>query len=577
MTDDKKRVLVTCGPIPARLDSVKYLTNMFKGGLAFRTANWLARDNDLEVTVLCWERADIPKNNADWKALATIKDVFEYYDWIVAHANDFDAFVFAAAVANLTPVKPYEGKFPSHLYKPGQEFDIKFMIAPRAIDAVKQLNPRACVIGYKLFDEPDDDKLVEIARHTLDDARANLIFANRPSEAKHKKIAVLPDGTSFETNFQEHLELIRRAVLQDYFRTEVTPLSKDLEADPDVREALAAVAMYEQTFEKYGTVAIPVAGRENMFATTSRGHRAGPVIVYGVDPDCRTVHASGKATLNAPALAAMVHGFPGHVIVHRHFNDPMADKALVDRLDQRYSLEMRYMFPRTISEYEHVRGFIRGGVDAVPCPGHGYLVALPIVPADWKRYNKLFPEKYFKPQASMLEAVRHFRENNQDVLEIGGNLKPVGNYSYDPFVEPDPDFAKPVDWDGVMGRNWPCTVCFNALNYLTMDEINYIAMRSGVFMANTFRQAPETRSTAKEYAVLDATDKSTPMVRHGLKLPDDTLMRHRFHAYTAEDFERIGLSCVPYGTSSMLVHKDAEPYIQEDAAGNKEKKEEDDV
>lgn len=571
MSNDKKRVLVTCGPIPARLDSVKYLTNMFKGGLAFRTANWLARDPDLEVTVLCWERADIPKNNADWKALATVKDVFEYYDWVTTYANDFDAFVFAAAVANLTPVKPYEGKFPSHLYKPGQEFDIKFMIAPRAIDAVKQLNPRACVIGYKLFDEPDDAKLVEIARHTLDDARANLIFANRPSEAKYKKIAVLPDGTSFETNFQEHLELIRRAVLQNYFRTEITPLTKDLEADPDVREALAAVAMYEKTFEKYGTVAMPVAGRENMFATTSRGHRSGPVIVYGVDPDCRIVHASGKATLNAPALAAMVHGFPGQVIVHRHFDDPLADKALVEKLDQRHNLEMRYMFPGTISEYDHVRGYVRGGVDAVPCPGHGYLAALPIVPVDWKRYSELFPEKYFKPQASMLEAVRSFREKGEDVLEIGGNRTPMGNYSYDPFVTPDPDFAKPVDWDGVMGRNWPCTVCFNALNYLTMDEINYIAMRSGVFMANTFRQAPETRSNSKEYAVLDATDTAAPMVRHGLRLPDDALMRHRFHAYTAEDFERIGLSCVQYGTSSMLVHTNAGPYIQKNRVDDEKK------
>lgn len=34
----KKKVVISCGPIPARLDSVKYITNRFKGGLAFRTA-----------------------------------------------------------------------------------------------------------------------------------------------------------------------------------------------------------------------------------------------------------------------------------------------------------------------------------------------------------------------------------------------------------------------------------------------------------------------------------------------------------------------------------------------------------
>lgn len=42
----------------------------------------------------------------------TVNDVFEYYDWITANARNFDAFIMAAAVANLTPVHPYEGKFP---------------------------------------------------------------------------------------------------------------------------------------------------------------------------------------------------------------------------------------------------------------------------------------------------------------------------------------------------------------------------------------------------------------------------------------------------------------------------------
>lgn len=47
--NSKKRVLVTCGPIPARVDSVKYLTNMFKGGLAFKTAAWLSGNKDFEI------------------------------------------------------------------------------------------------------------------------------------------------------------------------------------------------------------------------------------------------------------------------------------------------------------------------------------------------------------------------------------------------------------------------------------------------------------------------------------------------------------------------------------------------
>ena len=41
-------VVVSCGPIPAKLDSVKYVTNRFKGGLSFKTAKYLI-DNDYNV------------------------------------------------------------------------------------------------------------------------------------------------------------------------------------------------------------------------------------------------------------------------------------------------------------------------------------------------------------------------------------------------------------------------------------------------------------------------------------------------------------------------------------------------
>lgn len=215
MTDGKTRkVVISAGPIPARLDPVKFITNKFKGGLALKTAQYLASQPDFDVTLVMWSGADKSRVPEGLKELAVVDDVFEYYDWFVANARSYHAFVMAAAVANLTPVKPYDQKFPSHLYKPGEEFDIRFMIAPRAIDAVKQLNPQACLIGYKLYDEPDDDKLAEIARHTLDDARANVIFANHPATAKEKKIAVTPDGSAVPMDFTQHLEFMAHAIRQ---------------------------------------------------------------------------------------------------------------------------------------------------------------------------------------------------------------------------------------------------------------------------------------------------------------------------------------------------------------------------
>lgn len=555
----KKRVAISAGPIPAKLDPVKFVTNRFKGGLALKTAAYLASQPDFEVTLVMWKNAVADGIPSGIKKLATVEDVFEYYDWFAANAKNYDAFVMAAAVANLTPVHPYEQKFPSHLYKPGEEFDIKFMIAPRAIDAIKQLNPRACLIGYKLYDEPDDGKLADIARHTLADTKANVIFANHPETAKNKKIAVTADGSAIPMDFNQHLEFMAKAIRQTYFITEIEPLSESEQADPDIREALATVKMYEQTFDKYGTVAVPVANHDKMFATTSRGHKSGPVIVRNVDGAAGYVTASGKATLNAPALGKLLEraDFQG-IVIHRHYGDPNADPKLVRRYENRYA-DCRpdpslYVFPGTIDEYDRAKNVACTQAVAWFQPYHGYLSFKPFESVDWERYGELFPERYFRPQAEMLDIVKHFRDRGLDVLEIGGNRHPAGNLSYDPYVEPDPGSARRVTEKDIAGRVFPLAVCFNSVNYLSRAEIADFIAHSGAFMANTFRQAPEEKATSEEYAVLDRRHGEA-MVRHGLRLPGDGLMRHRFHAYNKLDFEGLGLACWEYGTNSMVAYR----------------------
>lgn len=565
MTEKKKRVVISAGPIPARLDPVKFITNKFKGGLALKTAGCLAAQPDFEVTLVMWHHAVPDKLPDGIHRLVTVSDVFEYYDWFTANAENYDAFVMAAAVANLTPVKPYGQKFPSHLYKPGDEFDIRFMIAPRAIDAIKQLNPRACLIGYKLYDEPDDNKLADIARHTLADAKANIVFANHPATAKNKKIAVTADGSAIPMDFTQHLDFMARAIRQTYFITEVEPLSESEQADPDIREAMAAVKMYEQTFDQYGTVAVPVANHGKMFATTSRGHKAGPVIVRDVDGAAGYITASGKATLNAPALGKLLErtGFQG-IIIHRHYDDPNADPELVGRYKNRYADccpdPSLYIFPGTTDEYDHAKRVVFAQAVTWFQPYHGYLSFKPFEAVDWERYGELFPEHYFKPQPEMLNLIKYFQENGRKVLEIGGNRRPMGNYSYDPYVAPDPDFAQAVTDEDIEKTVYPLAVCFNAVNYLSRAEIAKFLAHSQAFAANTFRQAPEEKATAMEYAVLDA-GRNEPVVRHGLRLPDDGLMRHRFHAYDKADYEGMGLSCWEYGRNSMVVYKNLGTYM----------------
>ena len=558
--DTKKNIVISCGPIPARLDSVKFITNRFKGGLAFKTANYLA-NHDNNVTVIVWKFTEIPENiaqNPNIREIVRVTDVFEYYDWFVTHAKDYDAFVMAAAVANLTPVKPYEGKFPSHNYKPGDEFDIKFMIAPRAIDAIKAVNPRACLIGYKLFDEPDDAKLIDIARHTLADARANLIFANRPSEAKTRKIAVTADNSAFECDFDQHLQLINMAIHQEYFKTEVQPLTNEEREDNEILAAMELVAQFEKTLDKYGTIAIPIKnGRQ--FVTTSRGHKGFPVLVRSVDEETRTIRASAKATLNAPAMGAFVKA--NQYAVHRHFDDPKANKTSL-----KATLELdNYVFPGTIRELEYAKTAAEHGFDRLEEPHHGYIQTIEFQPVNWPEYHATFPEKYFGVPEAFTYNINRFNEAPGDTLEIGGNTNPEADYSYDPYVTPE-NGAVSLTIHQIPNMHFSFAFARNAICYLTLDELRTILSRCDHFMANAPAIMPDYKTSDREVAFKTRiyhspgikTDDYHDEIRHFLMLDDDRIVKHSFFAYEKADYERLGLTVTTYGRNSALITKNIE-------------------
>jgi len=108
--------------------------------------------------IIVWRYSDLIKSDTlskmidNGSKIYTVEDVYDYYSKMKALAKQYQALILGAAVANLTPVETIEGKFPSHLYSVGEEFSIKFTIAPRIIDMIKERNHRCCLIGYKLYD-----------------------------------------------------------------------------------------------------------------------------------------------------------------------------------------------------------------------------------------------------------------------------------------------------------------------------------------------------------------------------------------------------------------------------------------
>ena len=304
-----KKILISAGPIPGNLDSVKYITNRFKGGLTFKMAKELSYDKNFEITIVKWKHLDA---STDFAAnVINVNNVQEYMDAVLE--NEYDCFILSAAVANLIPTNPWKGKFPSHNYKAGEKFNIEFMIAPRIIDEVKRKYPRSTLIGYKLFDGTDEE-LVAAGWETLVGSKANVVFCNKPSTAKKEKIALTPDGSEIKMTFDEHVNFIRRVISLKWFRTEVV----DKPTDPArVFASLIRPPTVRKDPYEFGTVALRT---KKGFVTTTRGKRNdGYCEVYDVDFKSRVVNANAKATLNAPYLQRLFDVFRDMtVILHGH-------------------------------------------------------------------------------------------------------------------------------------------------------------------------------------------------------------------------------------------------------------------
>jgi hypothetical protein len=310
-----KKILISCGPIPGKLDSVKYITNRFKGGLAFKTAETLASfqlqgESEYDITIIKWRYTEY--DNKMRLNVVNIDDIYQYYDYVVN--NEFDVYILAAAVANLIPSNPWEGKFPSHNYKVGEKFNIEFTIAPRAIDEVKKRYPKCTLIGYKLFDG-NEQALIDAGYETLVHSKANCVFCNHPSTAKSEKIALLPDGSIHKMDWNEHIQFIRRILQLRWFSTEVKELDPvDEKTSSKLKKLLDIVKVKKGDYE-FGTVATFI---DNQLITTSRGKK-GNLFVRNESINNDELKIVGqKMTLNAPILNYLIGNREGHIVIHGH-------------------------------------------------------------------------------------------------------------------------------------------------------------------------------------------------------------------------------------------------------------------
>jgi hypothetical protein len=319
------KFLVTGGPVHAHLDDVKIITNRFRGGRMEALARGLV---DLGHDVIYLTAIHTPPRQNFFTLW--LHDGFDDYLTKVLHAGELgiDAFVLGAAVANLVPINPWKGKFPSHQYKPGDRVDIPFMVAPRIINDIRRKFPESKLFGFKLLSGAPYSELIEAAHKVALDSHATVIFAN-DAKSLNYKYAVTKDRVVQFLAADDLTQFIIDYTRDTYYRTEIEEYSCHGVVSATER-AGRLITRFADKFQSvgssdlvFGTVACRIPGSGSLaFVTTRRGKTeigGGWETVSAVYHEDMVVQATGKASLNAPLL----HWIFAHVpeteaIVHYH-------------------------------------------------------------------------------------------------------------------------------------------------------------------------------------------------------------------------------------------------------------------
>jgi len=314
-----KKILITGGPVYAHLDSVKIITNRFKGGRIAELAYKLAfRDKKIRVTYLCSCGSKQPKALTH-PLFGQVNIIYhtgfhDYYKKVLELAPKHDAVILGAAVCNLIPIKPWKKKFPSHNYKVGDRIPIDFTIAPRVIDEVKKVAPKTKLFGFKLLQGVKHKELIDAAYDIVLESGAVCVFAN-DADCLDRKFAVTKEKGVIEFR-PECKDDIYRFILDCVNDKYYSTIEHDKDFDVGSFHCVRGIMLnllnrYQNKFKgfygreqyKFGTIAVRLSGT-NFFLTTARGKKdmCEFSIVYGVDNSKRKVYATKKATLNAPLL-----------------------------------------------------------------------------------------------------------------------------------------------------------------------------------------------------------------------------------------------------------------------------------
>ncbi|MGV8086327.1 MAG: bifunctional phosphopantothenoylcysteine decarboxylase/phosphopantothenate--cysteine ligase CoaBC [Candidatus Woesearchaeota archaeon] len=136
-----KKILITAGPTPVPIDSVRYITNRFKGSIGIMIASELyLRGADVKL-LLGNESIKVPS----YLDVLIHKDYDSYYKNVFEELKKgYDIGIFSAAVADYKPTTIFDGKIAS-----GGKLNLDLVPTKKVIDEVRDKYPQLYMTTFK--------------------------------------------------------------------------------------------------------------------------------------------------------------------------------------------------------------------------------------------------------------------------------------------------------------------------------------------------------------------------------------------------------------------------------------------
>lgn len=196
-----KNILITAGPTWVPIDKVRVISNIATGQTGILLAK-KAKQLGANVTLILGPVGNVSLN----KSINLRRFIYfdELHSLIRQELNKkkYDIVIHSAAVSDYKPKKAFSDKIKSNL----KNFTLDLETTVKIVDKIKKYSPRVFLTIFKLELNLPKNIMIQRARQTLKESKADLAVVNTFSENNsYRAIVINKDRIFFETGSKEKL------------------------------------------------------------------------------------------------------------------------------------------------------------------------------------------------------------------------------------------------------------------------------------------------------------------------------------------------------------------------------------